>query len=460
MNLTQVLVKHPLPFELFSYQKEDAICLAEYSRALADLPVGGGKTVISTLVALMKEAPAVLILVPPILILQWERWLKSLNIGPVIAYEGSVAERKALNIRAARWLVMSYGIFRNDFERLEQTFKHIEIFTIVDEAQVIKSAGSKIHHAVRDFSMGKELLLMTGTPKSSPMDAYAYIKLKTPTIYRNQKQFEMLHVEERDFFGQVLKWRNLDLMTTNFRLNCVYRTKEEISALSPKGRYVPIHYRLSKPHMKLYQKLMDEQLMEMEDGSKIDATTANSLYHASQQIICNLAHFSGDPKARSLAYDLVDEICEEVDVGNQASSKLIIWAQYKMTNAALHKYLANYQAVAAYSGSDSKAAVERFLTDPACRILDANPGSAGAGLNPQGVCSNSLFIESPTRTIPFYQAAGRIDRLGQRYPPINRIGIAEGTIQVRLYRNLLDNDALVQQVANSKKDLRAAIHGD
>lgn len=458
MTLEEVLAKHPLPFELIPYQIEDINKLAQYQRSLLDSCVGSGKTVESTLLALMKESPAVIVLVPPILIDQWTKWLNSLNVGKVLAYEGSPEKRRKMSLDV-RWLITSYGLFKNDFDRLVKYFENIEVFTLVDEAQCIKSAETKIHRAVRDFSRGKELLLMTGTPMSSPADAYGFIKLKTPTVYRSFSQFELLHVDERDFFGQVIRWKNLDLLNRNFRLHCVYRTKEEVAAMSPKAQIVPIYYKLSPAHMKLYKKLMDEQLYALEDGSKIDATTANALYHAAQQIIVNYDYFSGDPTARSAAFDLVDEVCDEINVGDVGSSKLIIWASYKRTNAALYEYLKKYNGVAAYSGADSQASVKKFLEDPTCRILNANPGSAGAGLNPQMICNHALFLETPTRTIQFTQAAGRIDRLGQPYKPVIRIGIALGTIQEQLHRNLLTNDALVQQVAGSKNDLRQMLYG-
>jgi len=458
MTLDEVLKKHPLPFALKNYQVTDINALMEYDRALLDSCVGSGKTVESTYLALMRESPAVVILVPPILIVQWVIWLKSLNVGKVLGYDGSPAVRRDFDINV-RWLVTSYGLFKNDYDRLTKHYEDIPVLTLVDEAQVLKNAGTKIHRAVRDFSLGKELLMMTGTPLSSPADAYGSIKLRTPLIYRSQSQFEMIHVAERNFFGEIIKWKNLDRLAANFRLNCVYRSKEDVKAESPQGKIIPIYYKLSPAHMKLYHKLMEEQIYALDDGSKIDATTANALYHAAQQIIVNYDHFSGNPDARSNAYDLLDEVCEEIDVGNHKSSKLLVWAIYKRSNQTLHKYLQKYGCAVAYSGSDSKAAVKRFMEDDDCRILEANPGSAGAGLNPQAFCNHALFMETPTRTIQFTQASGRIDRLGQPLVPINRIGVAMGTIQESLYRRLLSNDDLVNVVAGNKRGIRAAIYG-
>lgn len=99
------------------------------------------------------------------------------------------------------------------------------------------------------------------------------------------------------------------------------------------------------------------------------------------------------------------------------------------------------------------------MTDPEAWFLVAQPLSAGAGLNPQYICWASLFLETPYRTIPFRQAAGRIDREGQQFNANIWIGVAENTIQTTLYNNLLANDALVQKVQGNPKDLKKILMG-
>jgi superfamily II DNA or RNA helicase len=468
LTLEEVLEKHPMPFrpdpktgkiqKLNALQIEDINSLARYERALADLPVGYGKTAIATCVALMKEPDVSVIIMPPILVPRWVEWLRAIpGAGRAVAYEGTPAKRKAINLTGAQWLAMSYGIFKNDLKYLMETVAECRTFLIEDEAQNSKSPSSKLFQAVRDFSAGQELLMMSGTIMSKPGDAYSYIKLKTPSIYQSLKHFENVHVVERDFFGQVTEWGNLDLLQSNLRLNCVYRTKEEVHAHLPKANYFPVKYDLSPEHMKLYKRLMDEQLLELDEG-KIDATTATALYHAAQQIIVNYGYYANDPALRSASFDLIDEVCDEIGVDDPANSKLIIWTVYKRTSAAVLEYLKDRGAVAAYSGADSKKSLYLFENDPKTRIIVAQPGSMGAGTNPQYVSSESLFIETLTTTIPVKQAAGRQDREGQRFRSNIRFAVAQGTIQEMLHANLLSNDKLVQRASGSKKSLKDFIY--
>jgi SNF2 family DNA or RNA helicase len=126
------------------------------------------------------------------------------------------------------------------------------------------------------------------------------------------------------------------------------------------------------------------------------------------------------------------------------------------------EYLAaqGYSAVGAYSEVNSNKSFERFMEDPSVRILVAQPQSAGVGLNAQGVCSEMLFVETPTTPLLARQAIGRVVRMGQQRKPRIKVAVAAGTIQVRLLRMLLDNDDLVAQVENTPDSIRNWLRGD
>lgn len=462
-TLEEVLAAHPLPFELETMQKIDIVKAAGWRRALLDLPVGYGKTVIGTCVSLMLQPDVTVILVPPILIVQWVKWIKSVpGAGRALAYTGGPAHRKGLPIEEFDWLVMSYTIFLNDYDRLQRAAAKASVLTIVDEAHYCKGLG-KLWTGIKDFSAGRDLMLMSGTIMSKPIDAYAYIKLLTPEVYRSKSQFENIHVKERDFFKQPIEWHNLDLLQTNLNMRRITRTKEEVTADLPKPRYIPIYYDLDKDHMKLYRQLMSEQLLALDDGSKIDATTAVRLYHAAQQIVIDYGFFAGDPDKRSVVFDLIDVIADDIDLGADGASKLIIWTIHKSVSRLVQQHMSDRlekigrHSVAAFSEADSKKSVAQFLEDPLTVNLTAQPGSAGAGLNPQYICNHCIYVQLPTTTIPFVQSSGRIDRKGQKLTPFMHILIARGTIQEQLFRNLFDNDQLVNQASGSKQGIKDLI---
>lgn len=423
--------------------------------------VGGGKTVVSTVVSLMRGHSLTIVAVPPILITPWTRWLTKVS-SDVVAYRGTPKVRALLDLTAARWILVSHALFRDDFDVLASEFKRrAKVEVIVDESHALKNVESKLYQKVKTLTTGHSLQMLTGTPISKPLDAYAYISLKTPTLYRSFRQAENCYVLERDFFGTILKYQNLDLLAKDFAINTITRTKKEIHNYDNPPNYPDCTYQLSPEHQRLYEKLVEEQILKFDDGNKIDATTATKLYHALQQIILNFDHFSNNPAKKSAAYDLLDLTIEQTQCLQLDKSKLIVWTNYQMTSAKVLTYLQGLgiKAVAAYGGSNAEKAVEAFMEDPETRILVAQPQSAGMGLNPHAICWESLFIELTTVPIYMRQALGRIDRMGQLHVPTQRIAVAEGTIQVKLLARLLANDDSAVKVEVTKESLRTALLG-
>mgnify|MGYP006351374589 FL=1 len=61
----------PLPFKLADIQKEDILAAAQYASVGWYMDVGTGKTVCSTLTAILWNNQRNYVLVPPIMIYQW-----------------------------------------------------------------------------------------------------------------------------------------------------------------------------------------------------------------------------------------------------------------------------------------------------------------------------------------------------------------------------------------------------
>lgn len=462
-TLQEMVDYYRLPFQLREDQVEDVENNYVFQRVGVFNEVGTGKTVVATLIALAWDRDHNVVLMPPILLRQWQRWLDGLHdAGSVLVYRGARDRRRLWDLPRYRWILMTPQIFKNDFSSIQQRLGPRTTTLVVDEGHCVKNPETATHKRVRDFSAGQNLLVLTGTPISQPGDTYGYVKLKTPGVYRSKAHFENLHVAERDFFGNITKWQNLEQMNQNLMLQSTRRLSKVVLKNLKEPNYIPIYYELDPEHMALYNQLVDEQILLLPDGTKIDATSAGRLYNASQQIVCNWSHFSGEPTHRAKIFELVDAVADEIDILNPASSKLIIYTYYVMTSRAIVGSLGQFNAVACYSEISAKQQernIERFLEDLSCRILVAQPGSGGVGWNPQHVCWEVLFVEEPIVPWPFIQAVGRVDRDGQLHVPNIRLAIAEGTIQVRLHQNLLVKDQLANAVQGGYKDLRDAIHG-
>jgi hypothetical protein len=357
---------------------------------------------------------------------------------------------------------MSNQIFKNDFSRLQKLVHGHTYGLMVDEAQNMKNTESQMWKLAMRFSAGQFLAMATGTELNKPDDAYGYVKAKTPGVYQSFGQFKRLHAGKEDFFGNVTEWVNLDLLHDNLYLQSVHRTKEEVHAHLPEARYMQFPYELDEAHARLYKELAEQQILELEEGGKVDATTQQNLWNHMQQIVLNTGNY-GRSDIRPAAFDVIDTLIDTLDFDNLPTKrKFIIWTWYQQSTELVRDYLEQRYAgrvAVAYGKSDSTKEFARFKDDPECWWMVAQPLSAGAGVEPQYVCYNCLFLETPTRSIPFRQAAGRVDREGQSENANIWIATAMGTIQETLYQNLLTNDALVQQVQKNPRDIRKMIYG-
>lgn len=463
-----------LPFPPYPYQVKVINELAPLQRHGEYAEVGTGKTLMSTVIAifhlLMGMADQFLVIVPPVLIRQWVIWLNSIEPGIAIAYRGTPAARNKLKLDA-KFIVLSTQIFKKDIERFKKHHQALNLGGIVDEATCIKNVDTGNYKAVRDFFAGQSLFLLTGTPLTTPIDAYAYIKLLAPNVYKTKAQFENVHVEGRDFFGNVTSWQNLDVLTENFKINTVRLLQREVLKDLPEVIYTPVHYDLEGKHLKLYRQLAEEQLVLLESGGKIDATTESGLYQKLQQIVMNPGYFAQDPEMRPTGLDLLDEVLAQAQVlAKEGWNKILIVTWYRRTSLMLHEYL-NGTAPGSYKGATEMIiggltdkqrdkALERFVNDPTCRAMVVQPGAAGKGTDGlQRVCNDMIFMEFPPTAVDFEQMVGRLARNGQTRRPNVRLAVAEGTVQHKLWSDCMTKQSLANRVQRGFKDLRDAVYG-
>lgn len=464
----RIVQRHPLPFPPRQYQRREIDLRIEDCMDKVGLywGVGAGKTLGATLHALIHReeiGSQALLVVPPILVEQWYRWLNRVKGVTAKVYYGTPAQRKKVVFdHDTTFFITSIQILKRDFAYLMDKLGRRPLLVVVDEATAIKNYDSDNFRAVLQMQNGQALSLLTGTPLSTPKDAYAYIKLLAPGTYRDYKQFESIHVKKTDFFGAPTAWRELDLLQQNMGIHTSTLRTADVLPEMPRAIYSEVPYKLDSKHMKLYHTLVDQQLLLYEDGSMIDASTPGKLQAAVQQIVMNYGYFAQNPGLKAVGYDVLDECLSEVGPGG----KIVIYANYKMTIRSIMAYLAEagigaVQINGEVSNTQKFKNVDRFREDPKCRAIVMNPLSGGVGVDGlQEVCNYMLFLELPSISKDFQQAVGRLERGGQTMPPVVKIATAEGTVQVTLRNNLLDNSGLVNQIHLSYRDLRAALYGE
>jgi hypothetical protein len=447
--------------------------LAPLKRQGEWLDMGTGKTFVSTWCALywhILQGLPVIVLMPPILIRQWANWLSSITPAPsFVEYVAKPKQRNGEKVSAAsqraaldlnvQFILCGYQIFYKERARFQEHFAGREFCVIADEASYIGSLDANIHDFVYDLAIGQHVMMLSGTPSDPPLISYGLMKFTAPGSYRNYKHFLAEHVEEWDFFDRPKKYCNLDILNANLAKNSKRVLFSDMYDSTEEPHVALREYDLEPAHAKLYRKIADEQLLEMPDGGKLDLTSATRLIHALGQLIVNYGHFSGNEKHRSSALDLIDEKMEEMGT----HGKLVVFAHYRLTVAHMVQQYKRYGAVginSEVSATNKEKHKQRFMHDDKCRMIVVQYQSAALGLDGlQSVSHRMVLFEPPQAPRYIRQAIGRLYRGGQKYRVMVDIGVAEQTLQVRAFKNLLNNDEVINATIRNKEDLRRMVYG-
>lgn len=464
----EVLKHIDLPFDMHNYQIEDAnaACLQDCYGLYLD--PGLGKTVCSTVIGvykLLQGFNSVITIVPASIISQWVEWLTELNLE-VTDYRGSPKARQKLSLDSD-FIVMSPQIYQRDYDRMGLK----NVYYIIDEATNMCNTNNILFKMLRGGVVKKQAFitlsnggkmpitentqykrrmdnccLLTGTPINEPLDAYGLISITSPKAYPNFYNFKRIHVAAVDNFKKPVAFRGLDEINKNLTENAVIREVGDHLDL-PEKIYKIVRYDLSPAHLKLYRKLVDEQILELEDGSIIDATEATKLYHLCQQFIWCPVEF--DKKIEGL--EVLDTLVAD-------TRRRLIFNKYRGANTLMMK---RYDAGGCY-GEVSRSMQGKYVDAFKAGVLDtlvANPKSGGVGLNLQ-ICDQVIFSELPVTSNDMKQAEMRCWRQGQKNPVVITLMVARNTIQPTLLRRLLKKDDTKVATLNTKESLRKNLRGE
>lgn len=156
-----VYKQYGLPYPLYDYQVAWVNAFADKDVSGMYFEVGAGKTSTATVAALYHQLQDkklnpnhkrhTIVLMPPILILQWYNWLNSIKgVGEVLMYRGTPKARQNMDL-SADWVLMSMDIFKRDFERIYEFYEDKDCTVIIDEAVCIKNPNTTNHKCVWAF---------------------------------------------------------------------------------------------------------------------------------------------------------------------------------------------------------------------------------------------------------------------------------------------------------------------
>jgi SNF2 family DNA or RNA helicase len=363
-------------------------------------------------------------------------------------------------------LIMSFKMFVQYHKELKD--KRGYTCVVVDEATSVKSPSSQLHNAVKTFGGNHRdnsngIVLMTGSPiDTNVIDAYGLIATVTPDRYGSKKMFERIHCVFSSFgnnsqFKTVVAYMNYEVLNTSLFLQGRRVKKADVSDLPPR-LITELSVSLGRAHQALYKKIVDERLAEIGD-KVLDMTEQSALYQGVQRLILNPEQFT-DQEFDNEALIAMDALLDTLD-----GKKVVMYAWFQSSVEKLklrYKHLNPATLYGKTVGSKRESEKMKFINDPSCQLIIANPRSGGVGVDGfQDVSSHVIFAEVCPFVGVFQQSIDRLHRTGQKAESVNvYIVVPTNTIAVKLRNDLVKKDMQQEMAVRDSRTLLHTLMGE
>jgi superfamily II DNA or RNA helicase len=390
------------------------------------------------------DAPSLAVL-PKSLIFNWKQEIERFT-PKIRVLDFTGIARGRIDLSECDLVLTTYGTLRRDAVQFaEQTFDYL----ILDEAQAIKNARTESAKAVR-LLRGNHRLAMSGTPVENHLgELWSLFEFLNPGMLGASGVFQVAAKEMREPSSETRQ-----LLSKALRPFLLRRTKEQVAKELPAKVEQTLYCELEPKQRTLYNELRQhfrESLLHkiQRDGlakSKIQVLEAllRLRQAACHPGLVDRAHGADASAKFDVLLDLLRDVIEE-------GHKALVFSQFTTLLGFLGKKLQasglSYEYLDGKT-ADRQAPVERFQSDPDCRLFLISLKAGGVGLNL--TAADYVFILDPWwNPAVEAQAVDRAHRIGQ-------------TRQVFAYR-LIARDTVeekILQLQQSKRGVAEAILGE
>lgn len=375
----------------------------------------------------------------------------------VLVIAGDPAKRAKLlqYAKGYRWIIINYELVDKHKRSLSELAAGQLV--ILDEVHRIKGRKNVSTKAVLEIDC-KYMIAMTGTPVANmPLDVWQLADMVEKGILGDYYRCTLKYTERGGYQGKdIIAYVNLDHLNRKLEEIMIRRTKAICLPQLPPKVYQVQHLEMEGAQAREYKRMEEEMIATYanmpETDFKLQAMMALSQLLRLQQIsdgfLAVADHepewFDSQPKLSAL-----DQIVNDVVV--EANEKIVIWSRFRPATDAIAKRYAKHGAIC-FTGSTPQnqraVLVDRFMTDPDCRVFVGQIHTGGLGLTLTSA-QTQVFYDLWWSPAIVEQAEDRLHRIGTR-----------GTVTViRLVcRNSIDEN--VEKMLSAKSRWASAITGD
>jgi superfamily II DNA or RNA helicase len=387
-----------------------------------------------------------LVVAPRSLIFNWKE--EAAKFAPdlrVLDHTGVARVKSADLIDQHDLILTTYGTLRNDAAFL----KDIEFeYVVLDEAQAIKNSNSESAKATR-LLRGRHRLALSGTPVQNHLgELWSLFEFLNPGMLGTARAFQSATGGAR-----VVEEQSRQLLSRALRPFILRRTKQQVAKDLPLRVEQTIYCELDDEQRNLYVELKEHYRQSL-----MSRIATEGIRKAKIQILEALLRLRQaachpgliDKSKTSIGSAKLDSLLAQISEVLEEEHKVLVFSQFtsflSIVRQRLDKDKVRYEYLDGRT-RDRAGVVEKFQTDPNCKLFLISLKAGGLGLNL--TAAEYVFLLDPWwNPAVEAQAIDRAHRIGQ-------------TRQVFAYR-LIARDTVeekVLQLQQSKKDLADAIIG-
>ena len=425
------LLKAPL----YPHQADGALFAVRAGRALIGDEMGLGKTIqaiaAAEILARHFGVARVLVVCPTSLKYQWQSEFSRFSGRAARVMAGGRAQRQKDFSADDFCKITNYEKLKPDLDLIAEWAPEL---VIVDEAQRIKNWNTIAARALKRIDSPYALVL-TGTPLENKLEELISI-VQFVDQHRLGPTWKLLHEHQvKDEFGRVTGYTGLERIGQTLAPILIRRRRSEVLTQLPartdQNLMVPmtemqlVHHRENADIVaQIVKRWRRTKFLSDKDQRRLTCALQN------MRMSCNSTYLLDQETDHGVKADELVALLDGLFV--QPDAKAVVFSQWTRTHDIVIRRLEDRRIgyVSFHGGVPSEkrpALVERFRTDPDCRVfLSTDAGAAGLNLQHASTLVN---MDLPWNPALLEQRIGRIYRMGQMRPVQIVNFVAKGTIE-------------------------------
>lgn len=468
---SEIIIPKPQGRDYLGYQKAGIAYAVQRTDTLFGDEPGLGKTIQAIGFVNYLNPKNVLVVCPSTLKTNWkieaERWLVDRK-WKIYITESSAAVPTDYN-----FVITNYEKLIKD-SPLSQSLKQLWEVLVLDEAHALKNPDSKRTAAVLSpdsdlclMRRARRTLFLTGTPLlNRPREIFPIAAAICPAKFGNWTEFSERYCNPhiRNGYWNYDGHSNLEELQQRLRSSFMVRRlkKQVLKELPPKRRQLVVldDSKLERdPALEKWMQRYEEEWKRKNlqlDEAKTEAeykSAVRQLDAFTGIAFTEISEFRHKTALRKLplCIDYIDDFLA------QTREKVILFAHHQDVLETLVEHYGTEKAVSLWGDTKTNsrtAAVEKFQTDPKCRVFIGGLSAAGVGIT-LTAASTVIFIESSWVPAVVTQAEDRAHRIGQTENVHIIQLVLNNTLDANMIQRIIEKQNIIDRALDKNYELKS-----